>query len=351
MADPSYYDILGVSASAEADEIKKAYRKKAFQFHPDRNPGNHEAEEQFKNAAEAYEVLSDPEKRRVYDRFGKEGLRGQGMESDIHDFSDIFSHFGDIFNDIFGVDRGGFGGRRRRQARDIYVDVRVGFEEAAFGVAREVEVRRSQPCSACHGKGYPPDSPPKACHVCGGRGQVIHQQGFFTLSGPCPNCEGAGAVITRPCRECQGRGSVRVASQVTVNIPPGVASGNNLVLRGQGEVGGEGWKPGDLYVRIQVEDHPLLTRDGADLHAEIPVGLVQAALGTEVELEVLRDDLTVKIPEGAQPGDVIRMRGKGFPHLQAPGRGDLFVHLKVVVPTSLTRKQRKLLKEFMEAAD
>ena len=346
-ADQDYYARLGVSKEATPEEIKKAYRKAALQFHPDRNPGNKEAEEQFKACAEAYEVLSDPDKRRVYDTYGKEGLEGRGIHTGFGGFEDIFSHFGDIFSDIFGGESP-FGARRRK-ARDLQAEVQVSFEEAAAGVKKELNVPRNVPCSDCQGRGYPPDAPPSTCPQCRGRGKVLHQQGFFTLASGCPVCGGTGQVISKACRTCNGRGAVQKRETMSVDIPPGIDSGNRLVLRGKGDEGAEGWMPGDLFVRVFVKEHELLKREGADLFAEIPVSMFDAALGTEVSLDVLGEKVSIKVPEGSQPGAVFSFRRKGFPRLQEPGRGDLHVALKVVVPTNLSRKQRKLLKEVVDA--
>jgi len=348
-ADQDYYARLGLSREATPEEIKKAYRKAAMQFHPDRNPGDKESEEQFKACAEAYEVLSDPEKRRLYDTYGKEGLEGRGIHTGFGGFEDIFSHFGDIFSDIFGGESPFGYGSRRRKARDLQVEVQVTFEEAASGVRKEVSVPRSVPCEDCKGRGYPPDSPPTTCPQCRGRGKVLHQQGFFTLASGCPVCGGTGQVVSKPCRSCNGRAVVSKRESVSIDVPPGIDSGNRLVMRGKGDEGGESWVPGDLYVRVFVKEHELLKREGADLHAEVPVSMFDAALGTEVSLDVLGDKVAVKIPEGSQPGTVFTFRRKGFPRLQEPGRGDLYVSLKVVVPTNLSRKQRKLLRDVTQA--
>jgi molecular chaperone DnaJ len=345
--EQDYYVRLGLSREATPDEIKKAYRRAALQFHPDRNPGNAEAEEQFKACAEAYEVLSDPEKRRLYDTYGKEGLEGRGIHPGFGGFEDIFSHFGDIFSDIFGGESP-FGARRRK-ARDLQTDVQVTFDEAASGAKVEVNVPRSVPCPDCSGRGYPPDAPPTTCPQCRGRGRVLHQQGFFTLASGCPMCGGSGKVVSKACRPCSGRGVVSRREAISVDVPPGIDSGNRLVLRGKGDEGGEGWVAGDLFVRVFVKEHDLLKRDGADLRAEIPISMFDAALGTTVNVDVLGEKIAVKVPEGSQPGTVFTFRRKGFPRLQEHGRGDLHVALKVVIPTSLSRAQRKLLRDVIEA--
>lgn len=339
-----YYERLDVSREASPEEIKKAYRKAALLYHPDRNAGEPAAEAMFKACAEAYEVLSDPEKRRLYDQFGKAGLEGRGYHPGFSGFEDVFTRFSDIFSDIFGSEFG-FGARRRK-ARDQQVAITLSFSEAASGVKREVAVTRSMACAACGGKGYPSDAPPSTCPQCRGRGKILHQQGFFTLASTCPVCGGAGKVMSRPCEPCEGRGATQKEESLVVDIPAGVDDGNRLVLRGKGDEGGQGWVPGDLYVHIRVEPHEFLQREGADLFAELPVSMVDAALGTEITLDVLGEKVRVQVPEGTQPGTVTSYRRKGFPRLQEPGRGDLHVTLRVVVPTRLSRKQKKLLREF-----
>jgi len=342
-----YYQTLGVARGASAEEIKKAYRKAALRYHPDRNAGDPQAEEMFKACAEAYEVLSDPDKRRLYDQYGKEGLEGHGVHTGFSGFEDVFSRFSDIFSDIFG---GGFGfGGPRRKARDLQATVTLSFAEAAAGVKRDVKVSRALVCEACAGQGYPSDAPPATCPQCRGRGKILHQQGFFTLASTCPVCGGAGKVVSKSCPTCGGRGTTPREETLVVDIPAGVDDGNRLVLRGKGDEGGQGWAPGDLFVRIHVEPHEFLQREGADLFAEVPVSMIDAALGTEVTLDVLGEKVKVHVPEGTQPGTVSTYRRKGFPRLQEPGRGDLHVSIRVVVPTRLSRKQKKLLKEFPDA--
>lgn len=347
----NYYELLEVERDAPADEIKRAFKKAALKYHPDRNQGDASAEETFKACAEAYEVLSDPDKRQIYDRFGKEGLEGRGVHTGFSGFDDVFSHFGDIFSDIFGGMGGGpFGfNQRRRKAHDLQMDTHIGFDEAARGLKKDIEISRPVTCSDCKGRGYPADAPPSTCPECRGRGKVLYQQGFFTLSNTCSTCRGAGKVVTKSCDACHGEGRTPSRETVSVDIPAGVATGNKLVLRGKGEEGGEGIDPGDLFVRIFVAEHEFLKREGAELYAEIPVSMVDVALGSEQKLSVLEDTVRIKIPEGTQPDAVFTFRSKGFPRLQETGRGDLHVRVRVVIPKKLNRKQKKLLKEFSEA--
>ena len=350
MAKRDYYEVLGVPRDADAAAVKRAYRKLAVKFHPDRNPDDAEAEERFKDAAEAYEVLSDAEKRGLYDRYGHEGLKGAGFTG-FSGFDDIFSHFGDIFGDIFGFGGGGRGGRRGgRRGADLRYDLTISFEEAAKGTTRKVNVDRSEPCGTCKGTGAEPGSRPEACSTCGGRGQVVHSQGLFMISTTCPRCQGAGRVVTSPCNACEGAGRVRVENVVEVEVPPGVDTGTRIRHRGEGEGADGGGVPGDLYVFIHVQPHPFFERDGSDLHCEVPVSIVQATLGAKLEVPTLEGSEKVKISAGTQPGEVIRLGRKGIPHLRGRGRGDLYIHVKVVVPRKVSRKQRDLLQKFADLA-
>lgn len=341
-----YYKILGVRKDASKDEIKKAYRKLAFQYHPDRNPGNHEAEELFKEAAEAYEVLSDDEKRDIYNRFGHEGLRGTGYRG-FTGFEDIFSSFGDIFEDIFG-----FGTRRTRgrtaprQGADLRYDLKISFTEAAFGVEQDIELERYEGCIECGGSGAEQGTEPVVCPTCRGMGQVTKSSGFFSISQTCPHCRGTGRIIEHPCRNCGGLGRSAVKKALHIKIPPGVDSGSRLRLRGEGEEGDFGGPRGDLYVFIYVQPHPNFERDGDDIIYRLQIPMAVAALGGTVEVPTLNGNEKIKIPKGTQHGRLFRIKGQGIPHLRGFGRGDQVVQAFIQVPTDLGRKEEKLLKEF-----
>jgi len=343
MIDKDYYEILGVTRSATQEEIKKAYRKMALKYHPDRNPDNKEAEEKFKEASEAYEVLSDPEKRQIYDQFGHEGLRGTGFTG-FRGFEDIFSSFGDIFGDFFG-----FGGRPRSgpiRGDDLRYDLEISFEEAAFGKEVELEIPRTVKCEACGGSGAKPGTRPIPCPACGGRGQVTRSQGFFSISTTCPTCQGTGQIIPEPCSACQGTGRVKQKRKVSLKIPAGVDTGSRLRLRGEGEAGGRGGPPGDLYVVIHVTPHESFERNGDDIFCKIPISFTTASLGGKIEVPTLDGSETIQIKRGTQSGEVFRLKGKGFPRLQGYGRGDEIIQVTVSVPKKLTKRQEELLREF-----
>lgn len=348
-AKVDYYDVLGVPRDADAATIKRAYRKLAVQYHPDRNPDDPSAEERFKQAAEAYEVLADAEKRRIYDRFGHEGLKGSGFQG-FSGFDDIFSHFGDIFGDIFGFGGAGRTRRGNRRGADLRLDLTITFQEAMRGVEREVPIHRWESCDRCSGSGAEPGTRAETCTTCAGRGQVVHSQGLFMISTTCPRCHGSGELITHACKTCEGRGKVRIEKKVRVPIPAGVDSGNRIRISGEGEPGEAGSLPGDLYVFIRVEPHTFFTREEDDLHCEIPISIVQATLGAKIDVPTLDGHERVSIEGGTQPGDVIRLSGRGVPRLRGRGRGDLFVHVRVVVPKKVSRKQRDLLEKFAELA-
>jgi molecular chaperone DnaJ len=345
-----YYEILGVSKDADSEEIKKAYRKLALQYHPDRNPGDQEAEERFKEAAEAYEVLRDDEKRRIYDLYGHAGLEGTGFTG-FGEFEDIFSAFGDIFGDFFG-----FGGRRSRKAgirrgADLRYDLTLSLEEAYRGKEEEIVFNRYEICDRCGGSGMEPGSELETCPACQGRGEIIRSQGFFQIRTTCPTCGGRGQVMVDPCTNCQGSGRLSIERKVLVKIPPGVDTGTQLRIKGEGEPGeGEGPR-GDLFVVIYVEEHSFFVRDGDDLRCQVSVSFIQAALGTEVSIPVLEADgqERLSIPEGVQPEEIIRLKGMGMPSLRrGKASGDLFVKVIVKIPTRLSQKQRELLMEFGE---
>ncbi len=331
--------MLGVGRESSEQEIKSAYRKLAMQYHPDRNPGNADAEEKFKEASEAYSVLSDADKRSQYDRFGHAGAG--------FDFSAGFPDFSDIFSDLFGFgDAFGAGGRRRQRGADLREDLTLSFEEAAFGVLHHIKVRRREACEECRGSGVPPGKSPATCSRCGGRGQIQFRQGFFTMARSCPTCEGAGRIITEPCLRCRGQGRVMRERSLEVKVPAGVENGTRLRYPGQGEIGGQGGDAGDLYVVLNVKEHSFFERDGQDLHCVIPISFTQAALGAELVVPGLDGDHKLKLPEGTQTGSVFRIRGKGLPVVNGHGRGDLFVHARVQTPAKLSKRQRELLQQL-----
>jgi len=345
-----YYEILGLGRNASEEEIKKSYRKLAMQYHPDRNPGNHVAEDNFKEAAEAYEVLSDPEKRQIYDHYGHEGLTGTGYRG-FSGFEDIFASFGDIFGDVFGFGAGR--SRSRTAARagaDLRYDLRISFMESALGAGREINLEKYVLCSSCRGSGCAPGASPKVCARCHGRGQVTQSSGFFSISTTCSQCRGQGSVITAPCRECSGGGKVKVAKTVQLKIPAGVETGSRLRLRGEGEEGDYGGPNGDLYVFIDVEQHEIFQRSGDDIYCRLPISFVEAALGGSVEAPTLEGKEKLKIPRGTQSGKIFRLKGKGIAHLRGYGRGDQIIETVITVPENLTKKQEALLKEFAKSS-
>jgi len=349
MARRDYYEILGVSRDATEEEIKKAYRKAALKYHPDRNPGDKEAEEKFKEAAEAYEVLRDPEKRRLYDQFGHEGLKGTGFTG-FSGFEDIFSSFSDIFEEFFGFGRSTRSrGRSRSQARagrDLRYDLTISFMDAAFGKDTEIEISRLEPCIICRATGIKPGSNPAVCPYCHGRGEIVRSQGFFTMSTTCSYCRGQGQVITDPCPDCRGQGQVKKRRKLSIKIPAGVETGSRLRLRGEGEPGLNGGPPGDLYIYIQVEPHEFFQRNGNDIICQIPISFPQAALGADIEIPTLSGTKKISIPPGIQSGETICLKGEGIPYLKGGGRGDQIVQVIVRTPTKLTKRQEELLREF-----
>jgi molecular chaperone DnaJ len=341
-----YYEILKVDRNASKEEIKKAYRKKALKYHPDRNPGNKEAEEKFKEASEAYEVLSDAEKRDIYNRFGHEGLRGSGFQG-FSGFDDIFSSFGNIFEDVFGFRTGRTRSRTAaRQGADLRYDLSVSFMDAAFGATPEIEVVELERCEKCGGTGATPGTEPVVCPTCRGMGQVTKSSGFFTVSSTCPHCSGAGRIIESPCKGCRGAGKAQKVKSMQIKIPPGVETGSRLRLRGEGEEGEFGGPRGDLYVFIHVEPHEFFERDGNDIICRIPVPMTIAALGGTIEVPTLNGNEKIKMPRGTQHGKVFRLKGKGVPHLRGYGRGDQLVQTLIEIPTKLNKKEEKLLEEL-----
>ncbi len=342
MTKRDYYEILEVGRNASESELKKAYRQQALKYHPDKNPDNKEAEEKFKEASEAYEVLRDSEKRRIYDQYGHEGLKGQGIRG-FQGFEDIFSSFGDIFSDFFG------GGGQQRTGADLRVDVTVSFTEAAFGVSKEVDVNKHTECKICHGSGCKPGTSPRSCSTCRGTGQIIRTQGFFSMSSTCPQCRGAGQTITDPCKTCYGDGRVMEKKKLSISIPSGVDEGSRLRLRNEGEAGPAGIPAGDLYVFIHVEAHEFFHREGYDIYARMPITFSQATLGAEIEVPLLDGKTkTITISAGTQSGATHRTHGAGIPHLRGHGRGDQIIQLIVETPTKLSKRQKELFEELAE---
>ncbi len=354
MAKRDYYEVLGVERNASETEIKKAYRKLARQYHPDVNPGDKTAEEKFKEINEAYEVLSDPEKRARYDQFGHAGTdpNGFGGFGGFGGAGD-FAGFGDIFDMFFG----GAGQRTNRGPQvgsDLRLDLVLTFEEAAFGVEKDIELPRLENCPTCEGTGAKPGTRPATCPKCQGTGQVRYTQktmlGHFQTIKTCPECGGEGKVITTPCPQCHGKGKVRRTRKLHIKIPAGVDTGSRIRLAGEGEAGLRGGPPGDLYVYIEVKPHEIFERHGDDIYLEMPITFVQAALGDEIKVPTLEGKATLRIPEGTQTGTIFRLRGQGIPHLKGSGRGDQHVKVVVVTPTKLSEDQKKLLREFAKVS-
>lgn len=349
-----YYEILGVARDVDERKLKLAYRKLAMEYHPDRN-SSPEAEAKFKEASEAYEVLSDAQKRRVYDHAGHDGLRGQGFGGFSQETAeDVFSSFGDIFGDLFGFGQRGGGSRSQSRAQrggDLRAEVQLSFEEAAFGIKKEIKITQRAPCDGCKGSGAGPGSETQRCKTCAGRGQVVHGQGMFLVSAACPDCQGQGSSQSKPCKDCSGEGRKVVERAFTANIPAGFDDGMSLRYTGEGEPGLKGGPAGDLYVTADVKPHAYFKRDGADLIVELPVSLTEAALGAKIPLKGIDADETVEVPAGCQPNDVVLLRKKGVPRLRGGGRGDLHVVCRLEVPRALSSKQRKLLEEFAASFD
>ncbi|ATH09254.1 molecular chaperone DnaJ [Halobacteriovorax marinus] len=346
MSKRDYYEVLGVDKSAGKDEIKKAYRKMAMKYHPDRNPDNAEAEAKFKEASEAAEVLLDENKKSRYDQFGHAGVDGQaggfgggGFGGGFGDFGDL----GDIFGDIFGGGRRG--GRRRSAARpgnDLQMSLEVDFTEAAFGCEKNINITRLAECGTCHGSGGKDGAQPVNCDMCGGMGEVRRQQGFFTVSQTCPKCQGAGQTVSDPCGTCHGDGRTRKKTELEVKVPAGIDHGQRLKLTGEGDSGAKGGPAGDLYVVIDIKEHELFERDGFDVHCTIPVSFSQAALGAEIEVPTLDGKVSVKVPTGTQSGKKMRLKGKGIQRLGGYGNGDQIMHIHVETPQKLTKEQEEL---------
>ena len=343
-----YYDVLGVSRDASVDEIKKAYRVLAVKYHPDRNPGDAEAEEMFKEASQAYAVLSDSEKRARFDRFGHQGVDSQGFSGfDPNAFGDFTDILGDLFGfgDIFGRRSGGGRGGRRR-GHDLQYTLRISLEEAAKGVEKSIRVPRLEGCESCDGSGSKPGTTPEPCGTCGGNGQVMFQRGFLSVAQTCPTCSGAGRVNRYPCEPCNGRGRVERETTLQVSVPAGVDNGMRLRLTGEGESGTLGGPSGDLFVVIGISQHDVFERDGDHLHMELPISVYQAMLGAEIEVTTIQnEEAAVNIEPGTQPGDVLRVQGAGMPNVNGRRRGDLHLHSRIVVPQRLSSEQRQLVEE------
>jgi molecular chaperone DnaJ len=349
LSKADYYEVLSVSRSASEQEIKSAYRKLAVKYHPDKNPGNKEAEEKFKEAAEAYSVLGDPQKRAQYDRFGHSGLGATGGFDPT-----IFSGFEDIIGDFFGLgDIFGTGGRRRSAAQrgsDLRYDLEISFTDAVRGLKTKIKVPRLETCQSCSGSGAAKGSSPVTCHNCQGQGQVRYQQGFFSISRTCQTCQGTGKVVKNVCKDCRGEGRVPREETLEIKIPAGVDNGSRLRIGGGGEAGVQGGPPGDLYVVLFVKEHEFFERQENNVYCTIPVSFPQAALGTEIIVPTLDGEETLEIPEGTQSGSIFRLRGKGVPSLNGKGRGDQFVTVNILTPTKLNREQKKLLEQFAEVS-
>ena len=353
MSKRDYYEVLGVKRDAAEADIKKAYRRLAMKHHPDRNPDDKKAEEQFKEAKEAYEVLTDPKKKAAYDQFGHAGVdahaaggRGPGGGGAGFDPNDIFGDiFGEAFGDIFSGGRRG-GGQRVYRGADLRYGMNLTLEQAVAGDTVNINVRTFVTCDVCHGSGAKSGSQPQTCTTCGGRGQVRMQQGFFTVQQTCPRCRGKGTIISDPCNSCQGHGRVEKEKTLSVKIPPGVDSGDRIRLAGEGEAGPNGGPAGDLYVEISVEPHEIFSRDGADLACEVPVSFATATLGGEIEVPTLGGSVSLKIPAETQTGKVFRLRGKGVKPVRGGATGDLLCRVEVEVPVHLNKEQKELLRKF-----
>ena len=356
MAKRDYYDVLGVPRDANKDEIKKAYRKLAVKYHPDKNPDNSEAEEHFKEATDAYEVLSNDQKRQAYDQFGFAGV--EGMAGGAHDYSSVFRDFEDIFGDFSGIFDSFFGGGRRRRSNrsthlrgsDLRYNLEISFKDAVFGADTEVSYQRHAACSTCKGSGAENGSGKKICPTCGGSGQVRRSSGFFSIASPCSTCSGEGYVIENPCTECHGTGLVNKKQRIKVTIPAGIESGKRISIPGQGDFGPNGGPAGDLYVDINIMPHKHFQRDRNDIYCVVPISVTQAALGTTIQVQTLDDrKIKVKIPAGTQNGKILRVKNEGVPFLHnGSRRGDMYIRIQVEIPTKLSGREKELLSKLAE---
>jgi molecular chaperone DnaJ len=347
MAKRDFYEILGVAKNSSEDEIKKAYRKLAMKYHPDRNPDSKEAEEKFKEVKEAYEMLTNPEKREAYDRYGHAGvdpnMGGMGGGGGFGGFGDAF---GDIFGDIFGGGRSRSSGPQVYRGADLRYNLEITLEQAAHGFDTTIRVPSWDKCDTCHGSGAKPGTQPVTCSTCGGHGQVRMQQGFFSIQQTCPKCHGTGKIIPEPCPSCSGAGRIKRNKTLEVKIPVGIDNGMRIRSTGNGEPGTNGGPPGDLYVEIHIKPHPVFQREGDDLHCEMPISFAKAALGGEIEVPTLDGKVSFTIPDGTQSGKTFRLKGKGIKGVRSGYPGDLFCHVAVETPVKLTDKQKELLREF-----
>ena len=351
MSKADYYEVLGVSREASDQELKSAYRKQALKYHPDRNPGDQAAEEKFKEASEAYQVLSDADKRAAYDRYGHAGVSGAGPGgfggfSGSVDLGDIF---GDLFGEMFNMGGGQQRQTRQRRGEDLRYDLTIDFEDAIFGKETEVKIRRFESCVTCHGSGSASGRGPTVCPQCQGRGQIRYQQGFFSVARTCSACGGAGAIVSDPCASCHGETRVAKEAKLHVKVPPGVEDGTRIRYSGEGDTGRSGGPSGDLYIVLSIRSHDFFQRDGQDLRCVIPVSFPQAALGAEIEIPGIDGAVSLKVPEGTQSGREIRVRGRGVPHLNDKGKGDLIVKVLVQIPRKLSRAQRDLVNKLAES--
>lgn len=356
MPKRDYYEILGVSKTASDDELKKSFRRLAMKFHPDRNPGNKESEEKFKEIKEAYEILSDPKKRQAYDQFGHAGVSGapggggfSGFSGGGVNFEDLFGGFGDVFGDIFGASRGRRGGGRQMQGQpgaDLRYDMTITLEEAVKGTVKEIKIPTLVKCDECKGSGAKAGSSPKICSTCGGIGQVRMQQGFLSIQQTCPKCHGQGKIIDSPCPKCHGQGRKHSTKTLQVKIPAGIDNGDRIRLSGEGEAGMQGGQDGDLYVEIHIKPHPIFQRRGADLFCEVPINFVTATVGGEIDLPTLDGQLKLKIPPETQTDKSFRLRGKGITTVRGHIKGDIMVKVVIETPVNLDKEQKQLLETF-----
>jgi molecular chaperone DnaJ len=346
-----YYEVLGVSRDVSDQELKSAYRKQAMKYHPDRNPGDHSAEEKFKEASEAYQVLSDADKRAAYDRYGHAGVNGAGG-SGFSGFSgsvDLGDIFGDLFGEMFNVAGGQQRQTRQRRGDDLRFDLSIDFQDAVFGKETEIRIRRLEACVTCHGSGSTSGRGPSTCPQCQGRGQIRYQQGFFSVARTCSACGGAGAIVSDPCATCHGETRIAKEVKLNVKVPPGVEEGTRIRYSGEGDTGRSGGPSGDLYVVLSIRAHDFFQRDGYDLHCVIPISFPQAALGAEIEIPAIDGAVTLKVPEGTQSGKELHVRARGVPYLNEKGRGDLVVKVLVQIPKKLTRAQREMVAQLAES--